>query len=735
MFLNTLLLYGTALGAVPVIIHLLNKRRFRPVTWAAMEFLLNAIQKNARRLQLRDIILMLIRTAAVICLALALARPAISARSILGSGIKTGAVILLDNSLSMGYNNGSETRFDAAKRLTKKVLSQLDQGSWCALFTFNDDVKMPLGDPSQDLGYMEQELERSAVLSDGGTNVEKALLSAKKLFDTHPEYKQSNREIYVITDMQAKAWDSREASGGFSKLLKELSASAAVYLVNAGDAGIENVAVIDFAPTDTLVTVDMPVSFIVKIKNFGQTDIKGLSIDFFVDPKGADDKPLERTAVSVGAGEVASATFETRFMQGGDHRIEVRLDNDRLLADNRRYCSIEVVDESHILVVDGKEQHADDPLSNESGFLRFALSPRDPENPDKQNALVTETVPYYKLSDKNLLNYQAVVLANVSKLPDATVTVLERQVRSGMGLMIFLGDQTDPVLYNSMLAKLLPAKINPAWGDAPALDGNATPAAFSFATAPEKLSHPIMSDFNNPEYGAEFLSAVQVYRGFELEVPAKDDSVRVVAWLSNGKPAVIERKVGMGYVLLFAMPATTAWSNLPTQPAFTILMLRAANMLTLGNRLPKNLPVNASIHAILPLSDQNTMARITPPMPGQRKDIRPEVTTDGRSALEFGETDKAGFYEVVLDRVPKVTMVYALNPNTEIESNLKTVLPEDLKRDFPDFQFTYVAKSEDFSNRLNSDRHGTELWPWLIGLVFALLAAESILVVKWAPRD
>src|SRR5580693_3308440 len=98
MFLNALLLYGTALGSVPIIIHLLNKRRFKPIQWAAMEFLLAAIQKNARRLQLRDIVLMLLRALAVIFLALALSRPAVSARGIPGSGSKTGAVILLDNS-------------------------------------------------------------------------------------------------------------------------------------------------------------------------------------------------------------------------------------------------------------------------------------------------------------------------------------------------------------------------------------------------------------------------------------------------------------------------------------------------------------------------------------------------------------------------------------------------------------------------------------------------------------
>ena len=737
MFLQPLLLYGTALGAVPVVIHLLNKRRFRPVTWAAMEFLMQAIQKNARRLQLRDIILMLIRTLAVICLAMALSRPAVFAKGIFGSGIKTGAVILLDNSLSMGYNNGRETRFDVAKRLSKSVISQLEQGSWCGLFTFNEDVKMPLGDPSQDLTYMEQELERAVTLSDGGTNVEKALAAVNKLFTNHHEYSHANREIYLITDMQASAWRTSETSGAFSKLLKELSEKSAIYLVNAGDSGNENVAITEFAARDTLIAVDTPVNFVVKLRNFGQTDMKGLSVDFFVDPKGtADDKPSERTAVSIDGGESASVVFETRFAQGGDHKVEVRLDNDRLLADNRRYCSIEVVDESHILVVDGREQRADDPLSNESGYLRFALSPKDPENPDKQGALVTELVPHSRLSDKNLLNYQAMVLANVTSLPKATMTVLERQVNSGMGLMIFLGDLVDPQVYNGMLgeagSKLLPAKIGQTWGDAATQDNS--PQAVTFATSSEKLSHPIMAEFNNADFGAEFLSKLKVYKGYDLE-PLKDDSVRVVAWLANGKPAIVERRVGSGYVLLFAFPATTAWSNLPTQPAFTILMIRAANMLTLGNRLPKNLPVASPIHAILPLSDQGTLVRISPPLPSVKKETRPEVTADGRASFEFIDTDKAGFYDVVLDRVPKVTMAFALNPNTDVESNLATIQPDLLRKSYPDFQFTYVAKSEDFANRVLSERTGTELWPWLIGAVFVLLACESILANRWAPRD
>ena len=92
-------------------------------------------------------------------------------------------------------------------------------------------------------------------------------------------------------------------------------------------------------------------------------------------------------------------------------------------------------------------------------------------------------------------------------------------------------------------------------------------------------------------------------------------------------------------MLLFAFPATTAWSNLPTQPAFTITMLRAASMLTLGNRQAKNLPVAAPIHCTVPLADQNTPVRIAPPPPGARKETKPEVTSEGRASVDFTDTE------------------------------------------------------------------------------------------------
>ncbi|MGD0092358.1 MAG: SUMF1/EgtB/PvdO family nonheme iron enzyme [Planctomycetota bacterium] len=234
--------------------------------------------------------------------------------------------------------------------------------------------------------------------------------------------------------------------------------------------------------------------------------------------------------------------------------------------------------------------------------------------------------------------------------------------------------------------------------------------------------------------GSYTYSVASDYANRPVSYVSWGDAARFCNWLSNGKPAVLEKKVGAGEVLLFSFPATTAWGNMPTQPSFTILMLRAANLLTLGNRSPKNLPVGVPIHGVVSLMDQNTPVHITPPA-GQKKDTRPEATTDGRAAFDYVETDHAGFYDVVLDRTPRVTMTYALNPNCEVESNLDQVKDQTLKLDYPGFVFNYIEKSDDFQNRLSGERRGTELWPWLFGAVLALLALESVLTNRWAPRD
>jgi len=112
-FLNPLMLLGIGAVSVPIIIHLLNRRRFQKVVWGAMRFLKVSVEQNQRRMRVEDLILLLLRCLLLVLLALALARPAImsSGGDVLGQS-KVPAVIVLDNSYSMGGSDGAEARFE-----------------------------------------------------------------------------------------------------------------------------------------------------------------------------------------------------------------------------------------------------------------------------------------------------------------------------------------------------------------------------------------------------------------------------------------------------------------------------------------------------------------------------------------------------------------------------------------------------------------------------------------------
>src|SRR5687768_3103307 len=114
MFLNPVMLFGTAAVSVPIIIHLLNKRKFDRVQWAAMRFLQTSVEQNQRRIELEDIILLILRCLLLLFLAFALARPTMQrAGGILG-GTSVNAVVVVDNSYSMGASDGVATRLELA---------------------------------------------------------------------------------------------------------------------------------------------------------------------------------------------------------------------------------------------------------------------------------------------------------------------------------------------------------------------------------------------------------------------------------------------------------------------------------------------------------------------------------------------------------------------------------------------------------------------------------------------
>ncbi|MEL6715344.1 MAG: BatA domain-containing protein, partial [Planctomycetota bacterium] len=127
-FQNPGLLAGVALAAVPLIIHLFNRRRFKPQPWAAMRFVYAAYKRTRRRVQLENLLLLLARIAAVALFALAIARPYASGDSPLAAlrEERRDLVLLVDASASTGYQSDVRTVHAAIRARALELLDDLD---------------------------------------------------------------------------------------------------------------------------------------------------------------------------------------------------------------------------------------------------------------------------------------------------------------------------------------------------------------------------------------------------------------------------------------------------------------------------------------------------------------------------------------------------------------------------------------------------------------------------------
>ena len=153
-FLNPWMLLGGLAIASPIIIHLLNKRRFKIVQWAAMDFLFEADKKNRRRVQLENFILLMLRCLAMLLVALMFSRPFLpsSVTSVLQQAQKIERVILVDDSLSQRVLLDAEPAFDVTKRQIKEMLGELAESDrtedWLTLMlTSNPEQPLLANEP------------------------------------------------------------------------------------------------------------------------------------------------------------------------------------------------------------------------------------------------------------------------------------------------------------------------------------------------------------------------------------------------------------------------------------------------------------------------------------------------------------------------------------------------------------------------------------------------------------
>ncbi len=191
--LAPLFLVGALAAAIPIVLHLLKREPETRVRFAAVRLLRRAPVEHADRRHLRELLLLALRVAAVLLLALAFARPFFSAGAQAGAARAT--VVALDTSLSVS----APGQFDRARELARAVVDRTAGGDLVAVIAFDDAAEV-LVRPTTDRAMVRTAIDR-AVPGAGATRYRGALSAAVELLAGAPG------TIVVVTDLQASGWD------------------------------------------------------------------------------------------------------------------------------------------------------------------------------------------------------------------------------------------------------------------------------------------------------------------------------------------------------------------------------------------------------------------------------------------------------------------------------------------------------------------------------------------------
>ena len=746
-FLNPFLLFGAGAVVIPIVIHLLNKRKFQPVVWAAMRFIKASLQQNQRRMQIEDLLLLLLRCLLLLLLALALARPAMrsSSSKVLGQS-KVTAVLLLDNSASMGMSDGVQTRFDKARKAAEQAIDSLPAGSAAAVFLASDTARPLIGEPTHDLN-LARKMVREAQLSDRSSDVYPGI---ERALETLRNRLAIRKEIYLFTDGQANGW---RQMADVQKLLKKAGQSGSAEEVQAhvvliSDREERNLGVSALSVVTGLTPANRPLRFEVQVTNHGKHEARDVRVTLHVDGEPPSD---EVNIPVLPAGATRGVSVFARFRSEGFHTVLARIPEDRLRGDDQRVLAVRAIREIRALLVDGNP--GSEPRESETFFLRHALQPVPAA--ELENYFIKSTIiPAAEFPETRLDDYDVVLLANVPEFPEATVKGIENYLRRGGGLVVFPGSKINAGFYNTVLFKqhqILPASLGEARGDAGQEEK-------FFGLQTKNYDHPITALWNDPGVGT--LGSARFFRAFEL-TPAAEPAVtnapvpgvaagkagrdkaaeaketqevgaaRIVVRFADGTPAVVERPWGLGRVVLFSSSASTAWNDLPVRPAFLPLMHR-----TLGsvlNRQDENLNVRVGQGFARRMGGEflGREAVVTAPSEKQvMKESRKIDLVGGAALLQFDNTDRGGAYEVAV-KDPALTLRFAAQPEPA-ESSLEELPEEDVKALGAVAHVMRWSPNLSLREAFEKDRLGAEFWLPLLLLVLACAAGEMYVAQRFS---
>lgn len=670
--LTPLFLAGLALLAVPVAIHLIQRERKNIVRFPSLMFLRRIPYESVRRRKIHNWMLLLLRLAALVLIVAAFARPFLRDPAVAAdpSGGAREVVVLVDRSFSMGYGD-RWGRATAAARGVVAGIGAADRAS-VVFFTSGADVAVR---STPERSRLESAIATAAPGA-GATRFAPALKLAGSILS---ESSLPRREVVLVSDFQRSGWQGGEGL--------RLPDGATLTPIAIGDPATPNVSVTPVALQRSRFSGQERVTVTGGVLNHGPAPLQDLEVTLELGGRAVQAK-----RVGVDARGAASVTFDPITPDPGPTRGSVRIAADALSADDAFHFTLAPRQPVRVVIVDRPGGARESSL-----YLARALAIGDVP-PFEAVVRTRETVT------EDDIQPASIVVLNDVPVNAATAARLQGFVAGGGGLLVALGERA------AWAGN--PADLLPATPGAPVDRTRGVPARLGGL----EYSHEIFEPFRAPRSGDFASASFYSYRSVTVAHDA-----RVLARFEDGAPALLERRVGAGRVLLWTSTLDNRWTDLPLKPVYLPFVHRMATSLAAWAEPPAWMRVGDVLDSGAgPPGAPRPDGRVVLSPSGQRVTL----DSEGPDVMELSES---GFYEVRSGgREAETLLTVAANVDLA-EADLTPMDPQDVVAAAMGHAGGAAAGSAAAALVTDADHERRQrMWWYLLFTGVLLLGAETV---------
>jgi hypothetical protein len=723
-FLNPYVLFGLIAASFPVLFHLFAQKRARRVEFSSIRFLQKLEKSSMRKVKLRQILLLILRTLLIICLVMAFSRPALHGYSggFFGtSHANTTVVLLIDNSASMSRRNTNGTYFKQATDVALEIVNAVNDGDEVIVAPLASLERGKEYPPLHTLGDIHKAISNLHI-ADAPAHIEDGLRVASSAF---AKSLNVNKEIYLISDAQARNYQNEQVDVLNDSLshLKLFDERTKLYITDIGESDKNtgrNLSIDSLEPSTTIFEPGRPLQFDAYIRNTGDGAIENTIVSLFYD----EERVAQRSLTGLAQNKTEKISIGAQPRKTGLLSVRAELEEDALPFDNKRYLALTLPATRHIGIFMTRE--------SDMQFIKLAL-----EQTLSENNELPYSVELHRLEELRMLpslrsRLDAIIVGIGGEQVDGTDSkALKDFIASGKGTAFFALNGIQIQQFNSLISSTIGIPgIESKEGSAQVMDKYASFAQFDFA-------HPFFAGMFEEKSGSLIARGIESPKVFEYYHFSRGGIPLIT--LSSGVSFLSESTVGKGKVLLFSVPPTFAFSDFPRKAIFLPLIRRtAAYLSSVSTKDESELAqyyTDEPFDITLPeIGSEQSGLKLFLKSPDGSTDRVETITALGKLRIHIDNAHTAGIYIVYKDpEAHEPITAFAVNIRSdEADLTRATTAQADslVTRLFAKPKESIArldATNKNLTQKIKESRFGVEMWQTF--LVIALLCAIAEMLI------